>query len=120
MAAVNLTWTAPPSLIVGNLDDWRDRILAGLHAIADTFAGIIRGWMVANAPWNDQTGEARAGLDATVEKAAQSVTIRVFGRALHTMFLELGTVHMAPRPVIRPAIEAHVAAIAAALHALVA
>lgn len=119
MVAVNLTWTAPPSLIVGNLDDWRDRILAGLHAIADTFAGSIRGWMVANAPWNDQTGEARAGLDATVEKAAQSVTIRVFGRALHTIFLEAGTRYAAPRPVIMPAIYAHVAAIMSALRGLV-
>lgn len=120
MVAVNLTWTAPPSLIVGNLDVWRDRVLAGLHAIADTFAGIIRGWMVANAPWSDRSGEARRGLDALVEKAATSVTIRVFHTVSYGQHLELGTRYMSPRPVIRPAIEAHVAAIAAALRALVA
>lgn len=116
---IRLTWTDPPSRMAGTLETYRARIVAGLHAIADAFAGIIRGWMVANAPWSDRSGKARAGLDALVEKAATSVTIRVFGRAMYTMFLELGTRYMAPRPVIMPAIHAHAAAIMAALRGLV-
>lgn len=55
--------------------------------------------MKANASWNDITGFARNSLYAR----AENTTIYLGTvNAEYGVFLELGTVHMAPRPVIEP------------------
>lgn len=75
--------------------------------------------MQANAPWSDDTGEARASLVAYADASAAGMVITVAGLARHNIFLEMGTYRMAPRPILQPAIDAHLAAIASALEALI-
>lgn len=119
MVAVRFDWQSPPTVIVGNLNTYRSRVLAGLTALASLFAARMEAYAKANAPWADRTGAARQGLTGIATTAAAGVVITLFGAAAHTIFLELGTSRMSPRPIIVPTMDAHVAAIAAALRALV-
>ncbi len=119
MVSTSLVWTTPPIVLVGGLDVYRQRILVGLHALADLFAARLGAYAKANAPWNDDTGEARAKLRGITLKAATSVVIQLASGAAHGIYLELGTSRMAPRPIIRPTLEAHYAPVMAALRALV-
>ena len=115
-----LTWQVAPSVLAVNIRAYGERVLAGLHALADAFAARIAAWMRSNAPWSDQTGAARAGLYGLATKMATGVVITLGHSVFYGIFLELGTVHMAPRPIIMEAMSAHLAAIAAALQGLVA
>lgn len=57
--------------------------------------------MKANASWNDITGYARGALYGR----AEDTTIYLgTTNAEYGIFLELGTIHMAARPIIGPAV----------------
>jgi hypothetical protein len=66
--------------------------------------------MQSNAPWNDRTGAARAGLQSTVGITGKgSVTLTARHTVPYGGYLETGTSRMAAYPIIRPALEAHYA-----------
>ena len=54
------------------------------------------------------TGEMRDGIDATVETrgADRRRTLVLSGSADHTLFNELGTANLSPKPMLRPAVDA--------------
>lgn len=65
-------------------------------------------YMKDNAPWTDRTGDARALLDANARVTGKGgVTLSAFHGVSYGGFLETGTAHNAPYPIIRPALEAH-------------
>ena len=59
-------------------------------------------YMVANHPWNNQTGEAEAGLFGRVTGDGDEIVIEFGGTSGHQIYLELGTRYMAPRAIIMP------------------
>lgn len=66
-----LRWTTPPQTawpaLAGN---YRQRIEAGIVAIARRWAPEIEAYMKAEAPWTDRTGNARQGLHTEVNHMA--------------------------------------------------
>jgi len=67
-------------------------------------------YMQANAPWNDRTGDARAGLSSNVRQSGKGgVTVSAFHTVPYGGFLETGTSKMSAYPIIGPALEAHYA-----------
>lgn len=66
-----LRWQVPPATaweaLAGN---YRQRVEAGIVAIAQRWAPEIENYMKANARWTDRTGNLRAALNAKVEHTA--------------------------------------------------
>lgn len=63
-----LTWQNPPERAWPELAEaYRQAIERGIYAIAQRWAPEIENWMVANRPWTDRTGNARATLHVAVE-----------------------------------------------------
>jgi hypothetical protein len=75
------------------------RIEPALRVLAITHAARGEAWMRAGAPWNDQTGFARAALYG---KAQGTDIVLGTTNDEYGPFLEMGTVRMAPRPIIQP------------------
>lgn len=63
----------------------------------------------ANRPWNDRTGDARAMMAFFPGQSGNAATIVGQHRVPYGGFLETGTAHMQPYPIIRPTLEAHYA-----------
>ncbi len=119
-AAPAFTWKiAPDAQLIPNLGDYGERVIQGLHLLADLFTAKLEAAAKAGAPWQDQTGAARAGLVSLAVKSATGVIIYLIHQASYGVFLELGTSRMAPRPIIMPVLEAHYAPIMQAVRALV-
>ena len=93
-----VVWIKPPSDIARTLAQRTAGMEGALTANAQHHASRGESRMKANAPWNDQTGAARAGLFGE----AEGTTIVLGGTVYYQIFLELGTVHAAPRPIIVP------------------
>ncbi len=120
MIVADFAWTVPPSgQLVPNLSTYRERVIQGLHMLADLFASKMEGQAKAGAPWTDRTGAARQGLVGLAEKAAAGVVIYLIHSVHYGIYLELGTSRMAPRPILVPTLEANYGPIMAALRALV-
>jgi ABC-type phosphate transport system permease subunit len=68
---------------------WRvQRMMVSLWRLADNFALRITSWMQINAPWTDNTGEARARLKATASHMALTVLIAVAHGVPYGVYLE--------------------------------
>lgn len=74
----------------------------GTVALAASHAARAESAMKQNAPWNDQTSNARQGLFGESEATADGAVIVLGGTVAYQPPLELGTSRMAPRPIILP------------------
>jgi malic enzyme len=94
-----VVWIKPPSTIARVLAQRTAACEAGLRGNAQSYASRGQSQMVAGAPWNDQTGYARASLFGRAEgtDVVLGTTNGEYGP-----FLELGTSKMEPRPIIVP------------------
>ena len=86
----------------------RINVLAAAAAInayeaMEEYADIIRDYAQENAPWNDRTGEARAGLDTNVEQVQGEIVLELFHTAEHGQWLE--TVQSGRWAIIMPTLE---------------
>ncbi len=100
--SMRLTWSPGPSKIGRELTTRVAAFIVGLHTLAVTTAARGESMMKSGAPWNDITGYARGSLYGR----AKSTDIELGStNAEYHLFLELGTVHMAPRPIIRPTVD---------------
>lgn len=94
---MGFVWIAPPSRIADRLDR-----LSGAEAaigeVAQRYAGDWQSRLATQAPWNDQTGNARQGMFGR----AEGTTIVGGGVMDYNLWLETGTKYMAPRAVIVP------------------
>lgn len=81
------------------------RTKAAVAAVGQMLAPKIEAWAKANGPWTDRTGQARQGLTAISEAAADLVTVYLFHTADHGKWLEIA--NGGRYRVIIPALEAH-------------
>lgn len=99
MSGSQFTWTKRPSAMGRELAKRVAAVPLAIGTLAQVEAARSEGEMKLNAPWTDQTGFARNALYAR----AENMTIYLgTANAEYGIFLELGTINMAPRPVIEP------------------
>jgi hypothetical protein len=119
MTPAGIAWQTPPSALIAGLDDYAKRLRQGVLLIGNAIAESMQRAAQAGADWVDRTRQAREGLRGFAVATAMGVIIYLVGLAPHNIFLELGTIHMAPRPIILPVLEAHYPVVMAAARRLV-
>lgn len=67
MPAPGIRWRTPPSELAKALDQYGDRVLTAIAAVAQYVATQMQDSAKANATWEDRTGNARTGLFGTSE-----------------------------------------------------
>lgn len=68
---MTISWNITPDLAWGQLAQQQaDSIEAETVALIESLLDAVEAWMKENARWNDQTGRARAGLFADIERVA--------------------------------------------------
>lgn len=77
-----------------------DRKIAGMVMLMQNLAGHAEGYMKANAPWSDRTGNARNGLHADVEVGQDKFTLYLSHGVEYGVFLELA--HGGNWAIVRP------------------
>lgn len=60
-----------------------------IKAAAERLADEMKEWAQANAPWNDRTGDARAGLDTDVDSQGFRQTIYLYHTVEYGLWLEV-------------------------------
>jgi hypothetical protein len=95
-------WTQPPTNIARQIATRKVAVQQGVAVLGQTHAKRGEGQMKAQAPWNDRTGNARAGLFGAAEMGGTVLTVILGGTVEYQPYLELGTSRMAARPVIVP------------------
>jgi len=72
-----IRWRTPPSELARSLEQYGDKVLTAVGAVAQYIATQMQDSAKANAPWEDRTGNARSGLFGTseVDYANKIVTI---------------------------------------------
>ena len=75
--APGIRWRTPPSELARSLDQYGEKVLTAVGAVAQYVATQMQDSAKANAPWEDRTGNARTGLFGTseVDFASKVVTI---------------------------------------------
>lgn len=53
------------------------------------YAEEIKAYAQANAPWSDRTGDARAGLDVSVDQEGTSVVLELYHTVDYGLYLEV-------------------------------
>lgn len=83
-------WTRDPTEIGKDLESWVNvNIYSRAERRAEQFARDIEDWMKQNAPWEDQTGEARNNLFCRVERQGRSINIVMGHGVEYGVWLEL-------------------------------
>lgn len=103
MAQAGIEWVIRPSAEIGrNLNRAGAGGEAAVGEMATFHASLGETRMKTDAPWRDQTGNARGSLFGR----AEGTDVVLGGTANYIAYLELGTTRMAAYPVIRPTIDA--------------
>jgi hypothetical protein len=103
--AFEFTWKSPPSVLGSALHRRASVVPDAVFAVGQSGASRMESYAKENRPWNDQTNAARSGLTGTAEREGNNTVIQLYGTAPHQIFLDLGTVNMAPLPIIWPTIQ---------------
>lgn len=72
-----------------NAEKWVDRKLVASLALAADWAARMEAHMKTHAPWQDRTGNARAGLAGRVETDGEDIVIRLKHSVDYGVYLEL-------------------------------
>lgn len=101
---MTITWDNPPSTAVPEMvEEYHWQLYRGLWRLATDYAPQVETWMKQNAPWTDQTGNARQTLWSEVFALAD-VIVLVFGHGMdYGTFLELS--NQGRNAVITPALD---------------
>lgn len=96
-------WSTSPTVLAAKLDRADARIKPAIQTLGKSHAARAEATMKTGASWTDQTGFARAALFARYMGDDNMVHIEIGTTNLeYGIFLELGTIYMAPRPIIEP------------------
>ncbi|SFU40378.1 hypothetical protein [Alicyclobacillus macrosporangiidus] len=88
------------NVVTKNLDRWVERKRAASLALAKYWAMQLEGEMKQNRPWQDRTGNARAGLKGSAELNNEGIAIRLAHSVDYGVFLELA--HDGRYAILRP------------------
>jgi hypothetical protein len=108
---LRFNWVKAPSTIGGRLEDLADRMPDELLERMTGTADDIRAWMRTNHPWTNRTRATEQALRADARMSGTSVSIVAAHGVRWGGFLETGTSHHRPFPVLKPGLEAHYAAV---------
>jgi len=99
-----IEWTTPPDIWIEGTRRWTRAIYtASVNAWNDRLPDIVS-WMQQNAPWVDQSGEARRQLQAVLFPVLYDwITLAVIQGAPHGKFLELN--YFGKYSILAPAID---------------
>lgn len=105
MASGALKWSTSPSVLAGNVRLHGDAIVASVGEFAAAVATSLERFAKANAPWRDITGQARATLNAIVERLGDAYRIVLSHGVFYGIYLELK--HAGFYGIILKALQAH-------------
>lgn len=88
MPAPGIRWRTPPSELAKSLEDYGDRALTAVAAVAQYIATQMQDSAKSNAPWEDRTGNARSGLFGTSEMDAAQKIVTIY--LSHSATLDYG------------------------------
>lgn len=104
---MTMNWVGDRDVMRG-MDLYARKVRQVLRQIADYWGGVLEAYAKANAPWEDQTGNARQALHAFVEEVSrdESVIIYLSHGVDYGLWLEI---RFAGRyAIIWPTIEEHI------------
>jgi hypothetical protein len=87
MARSTFHWTS--DTLTPGLKKFPDALDRAVAQTMDYFAPRVEGYARQNAPWHDQTGNARSGLRATTEHAGNQHTLILFHSVPYGIWLEV-------------------------------
>lgn len=115
-----IRWIRPPEALARAIEQYGDRVLVAVQAVAGRIATQMEGDAKASAPWTDRTGNARSGLFGTTERDAARKLVVIYlshGADIdYGMWLELA--HGGNFQIIMPTVERHLPDIHADLQAI--
>lgn len=104
-----IRWIRPPDQLARAIDQYGEKVLVAVAAVAGRIATIMQNSAKNNAPWTDRTGNARSGLFGTVETdlSRQLVIIYLSHSAMlsYPLFLEVS--HGGKFSIIMKTLERH-------------
>jgi len=92
MTQTGFRWERPPEDVFVELTEaYVAAVQAKVKQIATYYAGEIKNWMKANAPWQDRTGNARQTLYTEVRDLTDNIVELVLSHGMpYGVALELG------------------------------
>lgn len=105
---MRFTWVTPPENMVKAIEQYGQRTLIAVRAVADYMAQVIQDAMRTDASWEDRTGNARSGLFSQVDQAASDL-ITIYMSHGHTVNygLWLEVANGGKYAIIMPTLEKH-------------
>ncbi len=106
MARGGITWITPPSTLARNIEEYGDKTLVAIQAVAEYMSQKIEDYAKVNAPWADRTGNARNLLRGEVDRIAEDmVVIYLIQGVTYGKYLEL--CHGGKYAIVMKSLEAH-------------
>lgn len=117
-----IRWVRTPESLARAVEQYGERALVAVQAVAGRIATLMQNDAGASAPWTDRTGNARTGLFGTAERDAARKIVTIYlshGPDIdYGVFLELA--HGGSYAVVMPTIERHLPELMADLRELLA
>lgn len=118
----SIRWVRPPAELARAVEQYGDRVIVAIQAVAGRIATLMENDARATAPWTDRTANARTGLFGTAEADVARKVVTIYlshGPDIdYGVFLELA--HGGRYEVIMPTIERHLPELMADLRTLLA
>lgn len=106
---MDIFWVTPPKTLIPKVEQYGDRVLVAVHAVAQFMATKMQNHSRQNAPWTDRTGNARSGLFGVIDEDVARGIVAIYLSHGHTIHygvaLELG--YGGKYAIILPTIEQH-------------
>lgn len=107
--AAEMIWIDPPRGMAKALEQYGEKVLVAVQAVAEFIALKMQNAARTNAIWEDRTGNARTGIFGVSTREAAEEVVAIYLSHGHTVyygiFLELA--HGGKYAVIMPTIEKH-------------
>lgn len=104
-----IKWVRPPAKLAQAIEQYGDKVLTALVAVAQRSADLMQNDACNNAPWTDRTGNARSGLFGTAEAdfARHIVTIYLSHSTIINYGVYLELAHGGRYAIIMRTVESH-------------
>lgn len=84
-----IVWDRSPAELADALDKWSEKALQATKEAMRIVGPLLVESAQANAPWTDQTGDARAGLSQVTLLSDESVKVTLYHSVYYGIFLEI-------------------------------